>query len=90
MGGSITVHIYTQAIHRITQIKTNFRRVRAVPRLYSYVRHLQLFSSLKSVYVPPFCTLSQIWGTTFLETLLRSFIISTYVLGYRIPNKVFF
>jgi hypothetical protein len=38
-GGSCTVHIYTQAIHRTTQNKQyveqhkNFGRVRAVPRL---------------------------------------------------------
>jgi len=38
-GGSSTVHIYTQTIHRTTQNKqyieqhTNFGRVRAVPRL---------------------------------------------------------
>ena len=38
-GGSSTVHIYTQTIHRTTQNKQcieqhkNFERVRAVPRL---------------------------------------------------------
>ena len=38
-GGSSTVHIYTQIIHRTTQNKqyiekhSNFGRVRAVPRL---------------------------------------------------------
>ena len=38
-GGSSTVHIYTQTIHRMTQNKQyieqhkNFGRVRAVPRL---------------------------------------------------------
>jgi len=38
-GGSSTVHIYTQIIHRTTQNKqyieqhNNVRRVRAVPRL---------------------------------------------------------
>jgi hypothetical protein len=40
-GGSSTVHIYTQTIHRTTQNKRyieykNFGRVRAVPRLASY------------------------------------------------------
>ena len=32
-GGSITVHIYTQTIHRTTQLTTQLGRVRAVPRL---------------------------------------------------------
>jgi len=38
-GGSSTVHIYTQTVHRTTQNKryieqhNNFGRVRAVPRL---------------------------------------------------------
>jgi len=38
-GGSSTVHIYTQTVHRTTHNKqyieqhNNFRRVRAVPRL---------------------------------------------------------
>ena len=32
-GGSITVHNYTQTIHRTTQITTKLGRVRAVPRL---------------------------------------------------------
>ena len=41
-GGSSTVHIYTQIIHRTTQNKqykeqhNNYGRVRAVPRLASY------------------------------------------------------
>ena len=41
-GGSSTVHIYTQTIHRTTQKKqyieqqNNFGRVRPVPRLGSY------------------------------------------------------
>ena len=41
-GGSSTVHIYTQTIHRTTQNKqyieqhNNFGRMRTVPRLGSY------------------------------------------------------
>jgi len=35
-SGSITVHIYTQTIHRTTQTTTNLGTVRAVPRLCEF------------------------------------------------------
>jgi hypothetical protein len=52
-GGSSTVHIYTQTIHRTTQITENtnnnqFGRVRAVPRLYEFNPDICLTTEEKS------------------------------------------
>jgi hypothetical protein len=54
-GGSSTVHIYTQTIHRTTQNKQyieqhkNFRRVRAVPRLCGLYHGIWLTSEEKGM-----------------------------------------
>jgi len=54
-GGSSTVHIYTQTIHRTSKL-TNLGKVRAVPRLKCYFTsgtpfstHLDTFLGLANV-----------------------------------------
>ena len=53
-GGSSTVHIYTQTIHRTTQNKQyieqhkNFERVRAVPRLCELYPGICLTNEVKA------------------------------------------
>jgi len=53
-GGSSTIHIYTQTIHRTTQNKQyiekhkNFGRVRAVPRLCELYRGICLTTEEKA------------------------------------------
>jgi hypothetical protein len=47
-GGSITVHIYTQTMHRTTQITTNLWRVWAMPRLCEFYSGICLTTEEKA------------------------------------------
>ena len=47
-AGSSTVHIYTQTVHRTTQITNNLRRVRAVPRLREFYSAICLTTQEKA------------------------------------------
>ena len=47
-GGSITVHIYTQTVHRTTQLTTTLGRMWAVPRLCQFCPVISLTTEEKA------------------------------------------